>query len=87
MKIKLATIYASPRITAQPGQVIEVSAEEGAQLVAGRFGFEVAEKVRPVAVEIPDAIETTDTAAPENAAVRISSRGRRNRPAVETPAE
>ena len=89
MKIKLATIYASPNVTAQPGTIIDVSDEEGQQLVDGHFGVEVPDTAAP-ADETPAAIETADTAAPETATVRTSSRGRRNRaaaPADETPAK
>lgn len=75
MKIKLSTIYASPHMTAQPGSVIDVSDEEGQQLVDGRFGVEVADG-KPAA----PAPETASVAAPENAA-RRTGRGKPRTPA------
>lgn len=37
-KVRLSTIYASPTRTAQPGETIDVSAEEAKALVEGRYG-------------------------------------------------
>lgn len=37
-KVKLSTIYASPTLTAQPGETIDVSAAEAKALIDGRYG-------------------------------------------------
>lgn len=63
MKVKLRTIYASPERTAQPGQVIDVSPDEGAELVKGGYAS-------PVEV----AVETTEAPAQENTAMRKAKR-------------
>lgn len=41
MKVKLRTIYASPKRTAYPGDEIEVSAEEAKELIDGRYAVPV----------------------------------------------
>lgn len=81
MKIKLATIYASPHLTAHPGSVIDVSDEEGRQLVSGRFGIEVPDEV-PAPHESPTP-ESAAVSASENAALRTGRIPARPR----TPAE
>lgn len=76
MKIRISTIYASPLVSAQPGSVIDVSDEEGRQLIAGKCGVEVSEK-DPIESETAPAIETAEAApAPETAAVRTGRRTR-----------
>jgi hypothetical protein len=91
VKIKLSSIYASSQVTAQPGSIIDVSDEEGQQLVAGRFGIEVPSAIEEavVAPETPaeQPKETAAVAAPETAAVRTGGRGSRARTtAASTPA-
>ena len=73
MKIKLSSIYASEHLTAHPGSVIEVSDEEGQQIVDGRFGVEVPDE----APATPEATETETDADPEtpSRSGRKSSRG------------
>lgn len=59
MKIKLRTVYASPTLTASPGDVIELSADEARGLLSGGFAEAVKAEV-----------ETADAPPPENAATR-----------------
>lgn len=87
MQIKLSTIYASPHMTAQPGSVIDVSEEEGLQLIAGRYGALV--ETAAIAPAAPAVVaETAAIAAPEK---RTNARGSRSRTAApaapETPKE
>lgn len=88
MKIKLSTIYASPHLTAQPGSVIDVSDEEGKQLVAGRFGIVVEDtSAAPAFPEAPaTAAETAAIAAPEKRSGGRGSRGRNSSAASAAPA-
>jgi hypothetical protein len=65
MKVKLLTIYASPQRCAQPGDVIEVPAPEGAALIQGGY-----------AEAVKETIETTSAPAAENAALRGRRHGR-----------
>lgn len=79
MKVKLNSLYCSPRGVFHPGAVIDVSDEEGAQLIAGRYAtaFVASEASKPA--EPAPVIETAAVAAPENAAARTGRAGARNR--------
>ncbi len=56
MRVKMKTIYASPRGNASPGQFIELAAKEGLALVAGGF----AELDATEATEATQATEATE---------------------------
>lgn len=45
MRVKMRSIMATPKQTAVPGDVIEVSAEQGRDLVAGGYAVPVKEPV------------------------------------------
>lgn len=46
MRVKLRTVYASPKRTANPGDEIEVSDEEGRVLIEGRYATRVGQPIQ-----------------------------------------
>lgn len=71
MKIKLNSIYASPHHTAHPGSIMDVSDEEGAELVKGGFAAELKESAVDAAEATIESAQSPD-ASIESAAIEPS---------------
>ena len=61
MKIKMKTMMAGPKGTFGPGSIIDVSEEEGANLVAGGYAEAVPDSPKPA----PEVEEKPERKAPE----------------------
>lgn len=82
MRVRMLTIAAGPGLTADVGQVVEVSEKQGAELIAGRFA------VAAQAAQLPAALETAeeprhdveDTTSADAGRPHAGRRGPRGRP-------
>ena len=64
MRVKMRTLMAGPSGVVKPGDVIQVSSEYGAELIAGRFAIAV------------DAWECVETMSEQPAETAMRKRGR-----------
>ena len=79
MKIQLQTTYASPHCTAQPGTILDVSEEEGRELIAGRYATEVPEAPAPLEADEAAPVETAEAPSPAETATHPAAKSRRVR--------